>query len=159
VHRGPIVLPLALIAGGVVLLLSNLGYLDVDVPDLIRRFWPLLLVALGLEIILGATRARRSGSNAAPETLTHELGGATGAEIRLAFGAGHLLVGAGAPEILLGGTFEGGVRARRGGPGEVELRPDPDTTWGGAWRGRPARWDARGHTGRASSDAHLIGSA
>jgi len=58
-YRGPIVLPLALIAGGVVLLLSNLGYLDVDVPDLIRRFWPLLLVALGLEIILGATRARR----------------------------------------------------------------------------------------------------
>ena len=87
---------------------------------------------------LAARRAQRYGSPSGPATYS---------------------LGRGPPEILLGGTFEGGVRARRGGPGEVELRPDPDTTWGGAWRGRPARWDARGHTGRASSDAHLIGSA
>jgi hypothetical protein len=39
---------------GVIFLLSNLGYLPgVSVWDVILRFWPLLIVALGLDLIIG----------------------------------------------------------------------------------------------------------
>jgi hypothetical protein len=138
-YRGPIVLPLLLIVGGIVLLLANLGYVDIDVADLVRRFWPLLLVALGLEIIIGAAMARRSG--ATPENLSFGLDGAERSDISIAFGAGILLVGPAASGALLEGTFEGGVRARPGRPGELQLRSDSDAWWAGAWRGRPARWD------------------
>jgi hypothetical protein len=138
-YRGPIVLPLLLIAAGILLLLANLGYVQIDVGELVRRFWPLLLVALGLEILLGAAISRRT--RATPERVSVGLDGAQRADLRIVFGAGVLLVGPAASGMLVQGTLEGGVRTRRGGPGEMELRSDTDAWWGGAWRGRPSRWD------------------
>lgn len=138
-YRGPIVLPLLLIAGGILLLLANLGYLEVDVAEVVRRFWPLVLVALGLEILLGAALARRSRPT--PERVSVGLDGAQHADLRIVFGAGVLLVRPAASGSLVEGTCEGGVRTRRGRPGELELRSDTDTWWAGAWRGRPSRWD------------------
>jgi hypothetical protein len=45
--------PLVLIGGGVVLLLANLGYLPWQSWNLIWRLWPLLLVALGIDVLIG----------------------------------------------------------------------------------------------------------
>jgi hypothetical protein len=38
---------------GTVFLLSNLGYLNVNVWQMVLRLWPLLLVAIGLDIVIG----------------------------------------------------------------------------------------------------------
>jgi hypothetical protein len=52
-RSGSLLSPLVLIAAGVLLLLSNLGLVHGDVwPDLLR-FWPVLIVALGLDLLLG----------------------------------------------------------------------------------------------------------
>jgi hypothetical protein len=44
---------LVLISLGVVFLLNNLGIVEVSVWELMFRFWPILLVAAGLDILLG----------------------------------------------------------------------------------------------------------
>jgi len=45
--------PLVLIGAGVVLLLSNLGYLPWQSWNVLWRLWPLLLVALGIDVLIG----------------------------------------------------------------------------------------------------------
>ncbi len=45
-----------LIGLGVVFLLSNLGYLALSAWEVILRFWPVFLVALGLDILIGHKR-------------------------------------------------------------------------------------------------------
>ena len=47
-----VVWPVILITAGVLFLLSNFGYLDLDFSEL-WRLWPLLLVLFGLDIIVG----------------------------------------------------------------------------------------------------------
>lgn len=53
--------PMVLIAGGIILLLSNFGLLPPNSIELLWRFWPLLLVIAGLDILFG----RRSRVGAA----------------------------------------------------------------------------------------------
>ena len=64
------------------------------------------------------------------------LDGAADAEVRIAFGAGKLLVGPAASGQLVDGTFDGGVDATPAGPGRVRLgMPHPASwNWGS---GRP----------------------
>jgi hypothetical protein len=45
--------PIVLIGAGVVLLLANLGYLRWESWNVLWRLWPLLLVALGIDIFIG----------------------------------------------------------------------------------------------------------
>jgi len=45
--------PLVLVGAGVVLLLSNLGYLRYASWNALWRLWPLLLVALGIDVLIG----------------------------------------------------------------------------------------------------------
>jgi len=45
--------PLALIGAGVLLLLSNLGYLPWQSWNVLWRLWPLLLIALGIDVLIG----------------------------------------------------------------------------------------------------------
>lgn len=52
--------PLLLIALGVLFLLNNMGVIAVDVWEMLFRFWPVLLIAAGLDILLG----RRTGVGA-----------------------------------------------------------------------------------------------
>jgi len=52
-RRGGLVGPLILIALGAVLLLNNLGVLEWSVWEVILRLWPVILIATGLELILG----------------------------------------------------------------------------------------------------------
>ena len=46
-------LPLVLIGAGVLLLLSNLGYLPWQSWNALWRLWPLLLVSLGIDLLIG----------------------------------------------------------------------------------------------------------
>jgi hypothetical protein len=51
--REGIVGPVFLIGLGAVFLLSNLGYLALDVWQMVLRLWPVLLIAFGLDIAIG----------------------------------------------------------------------------------------------------------
>jgi hypothetical protein len=52
--------PIVLIGGGVLLLLSNLGYISSTTWNVLLRLWPVLLIALGIELLFG----RRSTAGA-----------------------------------------------------------------------------------------------
>lgn len=53
-HRRPSLIgPLILITIGVLLLLANLGYLPFSFWEIAARFWPLILVLIGVEILFG----------------------------------------------------------------------------------------------------------
>lgn len=51
--RGSLVWPILFIGGGVILLLSNLDILPANSWALILRLWPLALILLGLDILIG----------------------------------------------------------------------------------------------------------
>lgn len=55
--RPSLIWPIVLIGAGTLFLLNNLGIVDWDVWTTIAQFWPLILVAIGLDIMLG----RRAG--------------------------------------------------------------------------------------------------
>jgi len=52
-RRPSIAGPLILIALGVIFLLNNLGMIELNVWDVVMRFWPILLIAVGLDILIG----------------------------------------------------------------------------------------------------------
>ena len=52
-RRGSLVFPLVLIAAGVLLLLSNLGLIEGALWPGLLRFWPVLVIAVGLDLLLG----------------------------------------------------------------------------------------------------------
>lgn len=56
VNAGKVNLGTALVAGGLLLLAINLGLLDATIWANLARAWPLLLVALGLNLVLQRTR-------------------------------------------------------------------------------------------------------
>jgi len=58
--RGSLLVPLILIAGGVLLLLDNFGAIDVGLWDLAARFWPVLLIALGVDLAFGRSSVGRT---------------------------------------------------------------------------------------------------
>jgi hypothetical protein len=61
-HRRPSIAgPIILISIGVIFLLNNLDVIELNVWDVIMRFWPILLIAIGLDILIG----RRSAWGAA----------------------------------------------------------------------------------------------
>lgn len=51
-RRGSLVGPLILIAFGLIFLLNNLGFLSWSVWEVIFRLWPILLIAIGLDLLL-----------------------------------------------------------------------------------------------------------
>ncbi len=106
------VLGIVLIVLGVVLLLG-----------IARVFWPVLLIAVGVLVVLGATWRR---AEPVREQAAIPLEGAAEATVRIRHGAGRLLVGAGAAEgDLLSGSFGGGLetdRRRDGGRLAVDMR-------------------------------------
>jgi hypothetical protein len=59
-RRGSIVFPVLLVGLGIVFLLNNLGQLSWDVWLVIGRMWPILLIAIGVDVLLG----RRSSMGA-----------------------------------------------------------------------------------------------
>ncbi len=141
-RHGGLVWPLVLMTAGVIFLLNNLGLLSWNVWDVLWRFWPVLLIAIGLDILLG----RRSvfgaivafvlivvilggtvwyavtqapiftGQALVTDKIVQELAGATSADVRISFGAGSLRIGALKES---GSLIEGTVVT---GPGETVLR-------------------------------------
>jgi len=105
---------------GLLLLLSNLGIVALDVWSAI---WAVLLIVVGLGILLSVI----SGPGAEEEEVSIPLEGAANASVRFRHGAGRLRIGAGAdPEVLLEGTFGGGLShrtRRRGDELDVEMSP------------------------------------
>jgi hypothetical protein len=148
--RGGLVGPVALIAAGVVLLLNNLGILDWNVWGALLRLWPVLLIAIGLDLMVGRRSALlslllgllmvaalaagvwylgvRPGAAAQTETVAYALDGATRANVDLSINAGELRLGAMAePDGLIAGTvpLAPGERLERGHAvqgGEAHLR-------------------------------------
>lgn len=158
-RRGSLLAPLVLIAAGIVLLLNNLGVLDWSIWQSLVRLWPILLVAAGLDLLIG----RRSplgfviaglaslallavglwwlGARApSPGALvTHEIAqeapGAASAIVRVAPGAGSLRLGPHADADLLAS-------------GTVGLRPGQSLGESFAMEGTTARYEleSRGTT-------------
>ncbi len=52
-RRGSLLFPLIVIALGVVLLLTNLGVVSTDIWGELVRFWPVLVIALGIDVLVG----------------------------------------------------------------------------------------------------------
>jgi len=52
-RSGSLLFPLVLIAAGILLLLSNLGVVQDDVWPSLLHYWPVLIIALGLDLLLG----------------------------------------------------------------------------------------------------------
>jgi hypothetical protein len=52
-RRGSIVFPVVLIGVGVIFLLGNMGLVTIDIWFTLLRMWPLLLVAAGLDLLIG----------------------------------------------------------------------------------------------------------
>ncbi|MCX7750793.1 MAG: DUF5668 domain-containing protein [Candidatus Bipolaricaulota bacterium] len=121
-----IVFPLVLIAAGVVLVLNNLGYLPWSVWGLLLRLWPVALIALGLDILLGRSVLRWAIGSALValvgiavalavvgpvpvgprEEVRVPVGGAGRAEVKLSFPVGTLEVRAAEePEPLVVGEL------------------------------------------------------
>jgi hypothetical protein len=107
------VIPLVLILIGVLLLLQNLGLVSADIWSNVGRLWPLLLVLIGAEVLLGrhlggrailglmllafagagiwaAMTASSSTADSATRTQDQSLDGATSANVLVNFGAGQL---------------------------------------------------------------------
>jgi hypothetical protein len=84
IHRGLLFWGLFLIPLGAIPLLARAGALDLAIAGQAWRFWPLILVAIGLAILVGRTRA----SLAAVAVLALALGSIAGAG--LASGTGFL---------------------------------------------------------------------
>jgi len=138
-HRGGLVGPAILIGAGVVLLMNTLGVWPWSVWWMVLRLWPVLLVAAGLDLILGRRsvwgsllalvltltilagalwlfRTGLIGQAAATEEVSQALGEATRAEVVLAPAVGAVHVKA-LPESanLVEGTLylSSGERVRR----------------------------------------------
>ncbi len=134
-YRGGFVWPIILIGAGIVFLLNNLGLVDWGVWLTLLRLWPVLLIAIGLDLLVG--RRFPLGSlllalllvgvlvlavqGALPQTVTasavlvdrtetvsQDLQGAERASVGIKFGAGNLNVGslAGGSKQLIQGEVD-----------------------------------------------------
>jgi hypothetical protein len=116
--------------------------MGVIVGDIFSYFWPLLIIAFGVWLIIGFFARNKPIEG---EQVSIPLEDATSAHIKLDHGAGRLTVrsGAGSGEIL-NGTFGNGLSFKshvEGGRLEVKLRPSQQAwAW---WPGESLDWDIR----------------
>ena len=110
-----------------------------------RRSWqpssgagPTSWTPVGSEAPAGPSGTPSGG--AAPQALALGLDGATDAEVRIAFGAGKLLVGPAGRGLLVDGAFAGGVNATPAGAGRVRLTTPHPASWSWDWGRAPFDW-------------------
>ena len=131
-YRGGFVWPVVLIGAGVVFLLNNMGMVGWNVWETLLRLWPLLLIAVGLDILVGRrfplgsallglvlivvlvlavqgalpqTVVASSVSVDRTETISQDVQGAARASVEVRFGAGNLNIDAlpeGSPKLIQG---------------------------------------------------------
>lgn len=136
--NGAVVFPLLLVAIGIVLLLQTLGVLTWDLWATLWKFWPVLLVLVGVSLVL--RRASRwlmlvltvvllggsigvaiaihgplVGGGAYSGTFSEPLGSTEKARVEMDFSAGRLLVGAlpASSDMLVEGQYQGASREVR----------------------------------------------
>lgn len=145
--RGGVVGPVVLIGLGALLLLNNLGMLDWGVWDAVFRLWPVLLIGVGLEILIGrrsiwgsalvavlllsvlagTVYLHETRTTALPlegQAIERPLGGASDGEVRIDMGVGRLVMGALEGDALL---VQGSVPPLRDQRVVEEYRVDGDT--------------------------------
>ncbi len=121
------------------LLLKQMG---VIVGDIFGYFWPLLIIAFGVWLIVGCFARNQPVEG---EQVSIPLEGAASAYVKLDHGAGRLTLssGAGSGEIV-NGTFGNGLSYKshvEGGRMEVKLRTSQQAwAW---WPGESLDWDIR----------------
>lgn len=131
-YRGGFVWPIILIGAGIVFLLNNLGIVSWSVWETLLRLWPVVLIAVGLDILVGrrfplgsallglvlvvvlvlavqgAVPMTASASMVAvdrTETISEDLKGSDKASVEIGFSAGSLNVNAlseGSPQLIQG---------------------------------------------------------
>jgi hypothetical protein len=52
-RRGSLLGPVLLIGAGIIFLLENIGILSINVWDVLFRMWPVILIAVGLDLLIG----------------------------------------------------------------------------------------------------------
>jgi len=144
-RRNRLIFGAAVLLLGVLLLVENLGFLDFLGVSIWQLLWPVAMVALGVWLLVGATRPRPQYQT---QDLTVPLEAAEAATVRFDFGAGELRIEGGAPqEAVLTGTFESGVEHEIQRQGQVDVRlQSPKHTWWWPWDFRPGdrrRWHVR----------------
>jgi hypothetical protein len=127
--------PAILVGLGLVLLLNNLGWLSWEIWPALLRFWPVILIAIGLDLVIGRRSAVGSsiialatlallgaaiwwsdvwlgaGTPPTSQAIQQPLNGAQRAEIDIGQGAGTLRLGAQSePNGLISGTVAQGPR-------------------------------------------------
>jgi hypothetical protein len=132
---------IVLIVGGVLLLLGNLGILQISWGVI----WPVFLIALGGWIVWGALVGRRRTTAVEPATIPLE--DAASARVHIQHGAGRLELRAGAAANLVAtGSFGGGVDCRTAREGDrlnVKMSV-PHQQWGyGPWNRGEFDWDVQ----------------
>lgn len=140
--------PVAWTVVGGLLLASTTGSLGIGPGELIERYWPWVLIVLGIWFLIGAIVPGRRAN----ETLAIPLGAVEAASVRISFGAGELTTHPAAPGMLVDGSFQGGVKERVVGPGQVELSQDLDL--GIPWIDQASIWDV-GLTAEVPLDLRL----
>lgn len=126
--------PLILIAVGVIFLLGNLGVLSFSAWEVIFRLWPVVLITIGLEVLIGRRSTLASvvvvaitlaiigvalylmpahatfGQSVSNENINQPLEGARNANIDITFGAGAVRIGElPDPNVLVQGTVAVGA--------------------------------------------------
>jgi len=127
--REGLVAPTFMIGIGVIFLLANLGYLSVNVWRMVLTLWPILLIAIGFDILVGRRSiwaaiagiililiilagslwlfgvSASQGNLVQGEAIQQSLEGATRAEVKIDTGAGDIQIGAtDLSEILIVGS-------------------------------------------------------
>ena len=130
-HRTPLLGPLLLILAGVVFLLNNVGVLPWSVWETLGRLWPLILIAIGIDLVIGrrspllsmlvvlavlgagAAFVAANGDFAGPGALSTapvniRLNKATSAHLRVHLGFGNLSIGplSGDDKLLATGSLD-----------------------------------------------------
>ena len=131
IRRGGLVGSSLIIAVGIVFLLSNYGYLTVNVWEVVVRLWPLLLIAIGFDIFIGRRSIWASlvglvvilaifagalwafgvgfgrGQTVAGQQISQPVGSASHASIKIEPGAASLRLGSlDSAENLLAGSIQ-----------------------------------------------------
>jgi hypothetical protein len=130
-----LLVPAIMVAIGLLLFVDLAGLADIDAFGFISRWWPAILIAIGVVVLIGAVMPRQRGVEERVELPT---GGLASGEVVLKFGAGELEVGTGTAGKLITADLQGGAIRRDLGPGRVELETDYVQVF--PWFGERIRW-------------------
>lgn len=161
-RHGGVVGPVILIGAGIVILLANMGRLNWDVWGTLFRLWPVLLIAIGLDILIGRRSAVASaliallllgvlgwvilagglspvtGTALPSETVSQPLEGAARGEISILSGVGELRI---SPADEGANLIEGRVMLAQGEQAIVNHSQSNDTmSFSLRSQGTPSVW-------------------